>query len=203
MRFVIVFRIDDARAITLFHGGASHPPSSQPLISFDTKVHEDTDPMKSTRRVPHRKGTDGVFRADACFPIYIHTLRVLARCLLLQRDNKSAPGHLTSLLAYASRVSSGDISILLDGRNEYRARDARHSALAYIGMRIGWRAGTQDAAPGPRRIICMPVLTDSHGGCCAYLWNVALPYGHPWMLHAYRVCRKLIREMINNEVAKR
>lgn len=103
--------------------------------------------MKSTRRVSHRKGTDGAFafRADACFPIYIYITRVLARCLLYCGGTIKARPDTLPLSSPTLRVSAVETFPFywMVETSIARGMRERDSALEYIGIRIGWRAGTQ------------------------------------------------------------
>lgn len=129
---------------------------------FDTKVRETRTPWKA---LPTRVSSKGVSHADACFHIryawcqhaayYSRTIKAIRA--LPRIPYFSSPRFRMSAAGTFPFYWTAETSI---------ARD--DSTLEYIGIRIGWRAGTQDTAPESRRIVCMPVLTENHDGCCVH-----------------------------------
>lgn len=158
--------------------------------------------MKSTRRFsPYRKERHRLPVSRCVTRVSIYTLRVLARCAYCCRTIKAhrlsipSPQPLPGPCFLSLRMSAMGTfpfywtveTSIARAQREDHDDDDDDDPREYIRIRIGWRAGTQNTLPGPRHIICMPVLTDSHSVALRYI--VLLPY--MYTLYVYRVYRKL------------
>lgn len=178
--------------------------------------------MKNTRRTfpskrdgRRRRTRAACFHADACFHIYVSYVTrggmLLCHCRTIKAyipatlyPARPPPPYLSSSSLLGMSAAEEHFHFIGRQRNEYReGRDSPPLPEPRIYRNPNWVTCGHSGHCSwmPRRIICMPVLTDSHDGCRVHPGRLCFR-ADALECQVGRKTRELFEEWKNSEIIK-